>query len=111
MNNYDILKELCKDNGTLRKYYYDLEMCYDKAIAMCYGEYLSGNVEHRHSNLYSVVFDYCKKHNLVDYVGVFVNLIETSDIKIGVTPKATLYNYEVYNKIPHYKESEEIDYE
>ena len=106
MNDYEVLKELCVDNGRLREHYYYLTTCYSKALKMCYGEYLSGNMEHKHSNLYSVVFDYCKEHNLLEYVNVFTTLIETTDIKIGISPMGALHNYEIKNGLKHFKESE-----
>ena len=94
---YELLKEFCLDNGKYRKYYYGLINCKDNINHICY---LDNNKNHKHSNIWSCVYDFCKKNNIKE-IEILVELIENGYVYEVMSAPCLVYNYEIYNNLPH----------
>ena len=93
----ELLKMICEDNGKYREHYYGLSECKNKGIAKCYGEYMNGETEHKYSNIYSCVYDYCKQNNINENISLLTELIK-EDMDLYMQPKHILHNFKVkYN--------------
>ena len=81
-------------------YLYDkLKQCRDRAINMCRMEYLNGEQEHEYSNLYSCVYDFKKKNNVLESMEELMQLMKDIDFNV-INKKCAIHNFKVRNHIP-----------
>ena len=94
---YEVLKAFCEDNGKYRQYYYELIKCKNNIIdKIC----MDDSKNHRHSYIFSCVYDLCKKCNITERQEI-IELFENGYIYEVMTPMCLVHNYEVQNGIKH----------
>lgn len=91
---YNVLKEFCENNGKYNRYYYDLFKVQDNYETKCYYD---DNKNHRHSYIWSCVYDFCKENN-IDELDTLVELFENGYIYEVCSPHCLVHNFRILNK-------------
>ena len=103
LKRLELVEKYCSEE--YNDLYSKLLNCRDKAISMSYVEYMSGEKEHDYSNLYSCVYDFKKKNNVLESMEELMQLMK--DIDFIVDKKFQVHNFKVINHIPlNYNEEE-----
>ena len=89
----ELLELYCDDEFSVL--YNELKKCNDKAIKMCYMEYMRGEEEHWYSNLWSCVYDFKKEWGILDSMEELMQLMK--DICFSVDKKYQVHNFKVQN--------------
>ena len=96
LKRLELVEKYCSEE--YNDLYYKLLKCRDKAIGMSFAEYMSGEKEHDYSNLYSCVYDFKKKNNVLESMEELMQLMK--DIDFIVDKKFQVHNFKVINHIP-----------
>ena len=94
-NNYDAYSQYKGQNFDWKA----SKIFRDKAIKMSYAEYMSGEKEHDYSNLYSCVYDFKKKNNVLESIEELMQLMKDIDFNV-INKKCAIHNFKVINHIP-----------
>lgn len=99
LKRLELVKKYCSEEYS--ELYGELKKCREKAIKMSFAEYMSGEKEHDYSNLYSCVYDFKKKNNVLESMEELMQLMK--DIDFVIDKHFQVHNFKVANYI---KESE-----
>lgn len=88
---YNLLKDFCEDDGRYRQYYYSLLKVKDNII---WKNYYDNDKNHKHSNIWSCVYDFCKKYNIEER-DIIVDLFENNCIYEVITPSCLVHNFRI----------------